>query len=732
MKVKLNTIVSANSNIWIIECTKENIGPYLGPTSINVGLERWGSRSFASWYAGKNPNPSNGLGNSVSGEKDGNIFVKEKFGDLEFAVAARVIGAGSQADVLSKKRAEITSEKTETGHFYIVLSTVTGNESPDPLDSALKLISDLDINDVNSIQTDHKEWWNSFWQRSFISIPHDYLENIYYIKRYILASSSRAEYPALFNSAIFTWNHDVRNWVTPHHWNMQQIYWGILPSGDGDLLLPYLKAYRRIMPKAEEYAGKRGAEDAILITEPHDYFGNMVGSNWSNMANNFTPASQISGFFWEYFKYTRDIEFLRNEAYPFMKKTASFYLQKLEWDKEKSEYFLFPAQPYEHERARELKNTITDRMMIESLFRSCIRSAEILDEDRNQIKRWKHVINNLWDPSYLPASYFTSTEWEGFYPEQNNTGTAGLSRMFAYGLRPDGSLYPDSTEAGDWVYHFSANTLATFPANLVGIDDSGSDWFKACSTTVVMHPHYRNAITPDPVVAARLGMGEHAYRMISNSIRRLQHFPQGMFYNIDHWYWFSRYADSLKSPEYSAMRDYVYDNRVRYDTRGNLSGMPAYPFIQFGLEPMGSLGAALNEMLLQSVEGKIRLFPALPEVWKSEELAFDLHAENGFRVRSARNKEGNCSYLSIQSSRGMICRFVNPWPSYTLSIKDQDGQTIAYKGEKVIRFNTSKDHIYIISPSQKGFKTADLKFDGKRNMGPKYFYEAVLGRDRDF
>lgn len=720
--------------MWIVECEKNHNSDYLGETAVKVGLERWGSRSFSNWYSGGNRDPLYGLGEAQASVSNGTIQITEKFGDFEFAVAVKVLGGKSSALQVSNKRAEIVSEKTEKSRYCIAVSVATSNESDAPSESALEALERLDMDRVETIKEEHRLWWEAFWQRSFIHLPEDYIENIYYFKRYLLASSSRGMYPALFNSAIFTWNHDVRNWVTPHHWNMQQIYWGILPSGDSDLLLPYLEAYNRIVPQAEKYALTRDTENAILITEPHDYEGNMVGAGMSNMINNYTPASQIAGSFWEYYKFTEDVSFLKEKGYPFMKKASAFYLQKLEWDNEKSEYYLFPCQPYEHERGSEWKNCITDRVMIESLFRNCISSAKILNMDSDHIAKWNHVIENLWEPATVPAHYFIKKEWPDFNPSIEYEDDLLDSKLFAYGCNSDDEIYPDSVEGGDWVFHFSANTAAAFPANLVGLDQKGSLWFKACVNAVKMHPHYRSAITPDPIVAARLGMGDESLKMIGNSIRRLQHFPQGMFYNLDHWFWFSRHADSLKAPEYSAMRDYVYDKRVHYDLRSNDSGFPASPFIQFGLEPLGSIGAAINEMLLQSVEGKIRIFPALPEDWKNEEVAFKLWAEKGFLVSALKNSNGELQTFTIYSKLGNDCMIVNPWKEKEIVIKSSTGKEVKVSkvDNDVYSFETIAEEEYSVSTLEITNEKSTEIFTGLKNDKPKVFKEAMLGRKRNF
>jgi hypothetical protein len=97
-----------------------------------------------------------------------------------------------------------------------------------------------------------------------VHLENDYIENIYYLRRYLMGSSSRGKFPVVFNGGLWNWNHDVRNWVTQHHWNTQQQYWGLCAQNDCELMLPYLNTYFRLMPKAEEHAKKRGAENAIL------------------------------------------------------------------------------------------------------------------------------------------------------------------------------------------------------------------------------------------------------------------------------------------------------------------------------------------------------------------------------------------------------------------------------------------------------------------------------------
>jgi hypothetical protein len=383
-------------------------------------------------------------------------------------------------------------------------------------------------------------------------------------------------------------------------------------------------------------------------------------------------------------------------------------VQKLKWDSLNTEYFIFPSQPYENPRSNNLRNPITGRNIIISTFTNCIQAARLLKLDNGKIKRWKHILNNLW-----PIPFQT---------------VPGQGEVIAHAWYPDGSIFPKIEDRGPWLSHMSASTSSVFPANLIGIDSANSREYNAMVNMLQHRSPATNAISPEPIVAARLGMGNDALKMMQNGIRRLQHFPQGLFYNIDHWYNLSIYMDSLKKPDISAQRDYIYDERSHYPNK-----LPAKPFIQCGLEPQSIYGATINEMLLQSNEGKIRVFPAVPDNWAT---AFTLLARGAFVVSSEITKTGTVKGVNIESQKGNICRVVNPWPGTELSVlsTSQQGRRVKYNTEErnTISFKTLAGHTYLIVPKGKEKALQQTVFEGSLNQAPKLFYEAVLGKSRNF
>ena len=78
-----------------------------------------------------------------------------------------------------------------------------------------------------------------------------------------------------------------------------------------------------------------------------------------------------------------------------------------------------------------------------------------------------------------------------------------------------------------------------------------------------------------------------------------------------------------------------------------------------GMESLGHFTHGLQEMLLQSHEGPIRVFPATPDRWEG---AFTLLAEGGFLVSSHRAAGQPASFIKIVSRRGGRCLVELPWP----------------------------------------------------------------------
>ena len=110
----------------------------------------------------------------------------------------------------------------------------------------------------------HAAWWAAFWQRSYINLGGSSTAAVvsrgYCLERYLQACGGRGEQPLKFNGNLFTvegrgFDADFRQWGGMY-WlqNTRLPYWGMLSSGDLDLMGPLLRTYADALPVHEARA----------------------------------------------------------------------------------------------------------------------------------------------------------------------------------------------------------------------------------------------------------------------------------------------------------------------------------------------------------------------------------------------------------------------------------------------------------------------------------------------
>jgi hypothetical protein len=103
-----------------------------------------------------------------------------------------------------------------------------------------------------------------------------------------------------------------------------------------------------------------------------------------------------------------------------------------------------------------------------------------------------------------------------------------------------------------------------------------------------------------------------------------------------------------------------------------------------GIEYLSTVPNTINEMLLQSHEGVLSVFP----VWPLEKPAsfYHLRAYGAFLV-SSELKNGEVQYVELASEKGRICKIQNPWENGKVAVLRNGVKTGIESGE-FIEINT--------------------------------------------
>ncbi|MCK4417124.1 MAG: hypothetical protein KAV99_03045, partial [Candidatus Latescibacteria bacterium] len=154
----------------------------------------------------------------------------------------------------------------------------------------------------------------------------------------------------------------------------------------------------------------------------------------------------------------------------------------------------------------------------------------------------------------------------------------------------------------------------------------------------------------------------------------------------------------------------------------------SWPFRHMCMDPMSILACAMNESLLQSHDGVIRVAPAAET---EQNARFTLHATDGFIV-SAEIENGKPVWISIRSLLGKICRIENPWSKLYLC---RNGTESVCLEQETVEFPTQKGDVFMIVPEEetmKNWNTTPVEY--QRNEQPKTasWGNATLGLPRMF
>lgn len=130
---------------------------------------------------------------------------------------------------------------------------------------------------------------------------------------------------------------------------------------------------------------------------------------------------------------------------------------------------------------------------------------------------------------------------------------------------------------------------------------------------------------------------------------------------------------------------------------------------------MSVLATAMNESLLQSQEGILRVFPAFPN---NRHGRFTLHAQGGFVV-SAEMESGKVLWINIKSLSGNKLKLQLPWE--VADIQRDHGGSIRQVGGEEVEIKTKVNETITIIPKGASFENWKLNDeDPKPNNKVKY------------
>ena len=237
-----------------------------------------------------------------------------------------------------------------------------------------------------------------------------YLEALYYqFGRYLLISSSRAgNLPAnlqglwLANSDA-PWHADYHNNI-----NIQMNYWPVMQGGLQECAKPFVDYVRTLVKPgavtARDYYGARGWTASISANP----FGFTAPLRDRDMSWNLSPVAGpwLAAQVYDIYTFSRDKEWLKNEAYPIIK-GAALFCQDFLWRKPDGNYTVAPSTSPEHGIVDD--GVTFCQAVVRELLTDAVEAANILGVDQAESAQWQDVLRHL--PPYRIGRYGQLMEW---------------------------------------------------------------------------------------------------------------------------------------------------------------------------------------------------------------------------------------------------------------------------------------------------------------------------------
>ncbi len=669
------------------------------PVAREIELSRLGSRSLdllitkPGTYSG---DAGQRLRDTEAGVDGEGIWITQKLSRVHFAVYLAMDGMEATREREHSHAATIRTSATPKADFTVYASIVTSEEAADPLAAARANVLRAKQQGWQNLHAQHAREWAEFWQKSFVHLPNDYVENLWYLFFYQLNSCSRGRYAPLFSGGLWLWNHDVRQWGGRYyHWNEQGVYWPVHAANHAELAEPYYRTYFPMLKQARASARRAHNAEGVFFADIANRNGEQVDKGES-VTCNLTPGMQIALDFWRHYQYTGNEIFLKERALPFLEEAVRFYLSLLQQGPDGT-YYLPSSCAYETPLPgdeKRLRNATPDLASIRAGFRAFLQAT---GGNGELALRCKDILQHL-----SPFATFSDPARGG--------------EVFGRGTLPSGKVATDPV--------FRPDQSPVFPAGEVSLDHRQSKEFATAVRTWRPGVKGELGIWPESVAAARLGLAAQAEKELEFRADQLQIFPQGLFTDMGmRTLRFYAHNQSEGPPVRG------WDARpVAKGVRGEPRPLPMRPITQPFLESAGIYATTIEEMLLQSYSGRIRVFPAVPRNWTA---SFTLLAVGGFVV-TAECASGDVLYVLIESRNGGRCTVVSPW-SAPWRIQSASGTTLHTGAGPELVFETEKSQKYLLEPRDRPVgNLGTARFERIPNQGPKTFRNAILGRIRNF
>ncbi|WP_299577988.1 glycoside hydrolase N-terminal domain-containing protein [uncultured Sunxiuqinia sp.] len=262
-------------------------------------------------------------------------------------------------------------------------------------------------------------------------------------------------------------------------------------------------------------------------------------------------------FFYDYYRFTGDKDFLKERVVPLLKENALFYEDLLKGTEDENGKYTFWIS-YSPEQDHLLyANSTFDISVLKSVLSNLVESCELLNIENNNLPKWKAMLKKLPDYQINEKGELQEWAYEGTtenYNQRHHSHLLPLYQFCEFDKESDPVLWAASEKAFEGKKKGFLNNWKNPDSN-----------------------HITHGIINQAQCAARLGRADVVHEVLSRLVAKKYVFPSFM---ISYW----------------------------PDNKG------------YGFDPVGTIPDVINNSLIFAWDGKLDVLPALPKEWEKGSL----------------------------------------------------------------------------------------------------------------
>lgn len=448
-------------------------------------------------------------------------------------------------------------------------------------------------------RAENTAWWRAYWSRSAVSLPDPILEKQWYLEQYKFGAAARRGAPPISLQAVWTAdNGKLPPWKGDFHHdlNTQLSYWPCYAADHLEEGLGFLDWLWDLRPEFKRYTKAYFETDGLNVPGVSTLLGLPMGG-WIQYSFSPTVSAWLAQHFYLHWRYSRDRDFLAEKAYPWIRDTAVHLEQISARDADGKRRFPASSSPEIYDNSAQAWFAETTNYDLALARWTFGAAAELAAElgRKDEAAHWAAL----------------KKEWPEFAVDPQT----GL--MFAPGVP-----YAESHR------HFS-HLMAFHPLGLIDFSNGAAEQKIIRDTLATL-----DRVGPDWWCG-------YSYAWLGNLKARA--------------------FDGEGAAQ--ALRDFAgffcLPNSFHANGDQRQAGKSKFTYRPFTLEGNFAFAAGVQEMLLQSHAGTIRVFPALPASWA--EAAFDGFRADGAFLVSAKREGGRVTEVRIRSEKGGTLKLANPF-----------------------------------------------------------------------